>query len=78
MKNYAVKVPFAGYMEFLVEAEDEESAKQVAMSRSEDIEFRVQSLRDAGVENQEWGFQERLTQGNFSYLPLNKIEVEEY
>lgn len=65
MKEFTIKIPMTGYVELILEAEDEDSAIDKA--------FEVATLDNV----EEWELHHKVTQGNVCYAILHEIEVYE-
>lgn len=63
MKEFTIKIPLTGYVEIIVDAEDEDSAidKAFDMATLENVE--------------EWDLHRKVTSGNVCHAVLNEIEV---
>jgi len=72
VKNYCVQVPFTGYFEVVVDAENEEEAKNKAFS-SQPFDDEVKD----GSEVVNLEFQRIITEGNVLHAPLNEIYIQE-
>ena len=76
--EYSVKIPFDGWIEVTVEADDEETAKASAMEMAHDVQFEIPNTEEGNlVDMWEYQFAEKLLEGNFCYMECWSIEVEE-
>ena len=75
VKEYFIRMPFAGYVDVTVEAENEEGAKEKFW------ELGIGDLKEASekgiIDNYEWDFYETIVQGNVLHVPQNEMEIEE-
>ena len=70
MKQFRVEMPFCGYVSRLVEAENEEDAKEKfydAVAEMGDV------LKEC--DHYEWDFHESITRGNVFYGSLNQMDI---
>lgn len=73
MARYNVNIPFAGFVNVSVEAEDEESAIEVGIERASEG-LRIDT-RD-GVEVIEYDYFHDIARGNVFYAPLNSANAD--
>lgn len=70
MRTYAVKMPFSGYVELVVEAENEDSAEEAFYEKWE----KHKGLGDPALE-MAWEFKRIICQGNVLDVELNEMEI---
>ena len=76
-KEYFVRMPFAGVISALVEAESEEDAIEKALKSDVKIDLEEGDTNN-GVEVEEWDLYKRTVEGNVCYTPLWEAEAEEH
>lgn len=77
MNKYNVAVPFTGVMIIELEAENEKSAKDLAIDFGESIEIDVKSPnKEIYVELSQLEFCEQIVKGNVFFGCQNEIDVE--
>lgn len=73
-KKYSVKMPFTGYIDIIVEADDEQSAKEQFYAEYD----KCNSLHDAlMIHDGEWDFHEQVVRGSVWYGTLSEMEITE-
>ena len=76
-KEYFVRMPFAGVINAVVEAESEEDAIEKALESELQIDLKEHGTNN-GAEVEEWELYKRTVQGNANYTPLWEAEAEEH
>ena len=75
-KEYFVRMPFAGVINAVVEAESEEDAIEKVLESELQIDLKERGTNN-GVEVEEWELYKRTVEGNVCYTPLWEAEAEE-
>lgn len=77
MKKYNVCIPFTGVIVVTVDADNEKSAKFVALEYTDSIKIDIKMEdSDIDVDLSELQFHEYIVEGNVFLGCLNKIEIE--
>lgn len=83
-KEFWVRVPFAGVVTVLVEAEsikDEGDAYALAMEKIDESGFHLKETHNKGYRDavfcDEWEYHARLTSGNVLHVSCNEVEWDE-
>ncbi len=72
-REYNIRVPFTGYFDMTVEAENEQEALDIAFSTAPDSFDDI--IND--TDHYEWSIHEKVTDDDFFLGMQNEVEIEE-